>query len=194
MHWLGRTEAQGPHPAEAGASPASTSRRILHRLESRRAESAPSVLELSEYPDLAAARAASAQDDPEGLWRLTWELVSDSGHVETQPVRIRMIALSPAPDASEAEERDWNSFYTNTHAREAMEHRHWSRATRWRLADAQAYPADPSSPVPRYVVVYEAPTFRDATPEEVAAAGPWTEGPAVWKRNVTSWSVDYRVD
>jgi hypothetical protein len=133
--------------------------------------------------------AASWADNVESMWQMTWTMVSDSGSVGVRPDRVRLISLSPPPDASEADVAEWNAFYTEVHVPEAMQRRRWTRATRWVLDHAELHP---SPGCPTYFVLYEAVGFTDATPEEVDSWGPWSEGPPIWKRHVGAWTLDYR--
>lgn len=178
---------------------------LAHRLEKLpqipRRWFGPDYLSVFEYADADAAKRALEshlkRDDGsatwsgarEPMWRIAWRKVSDSGVTTTQTERVRFIAMSPPDDATDQEVDEWNSFYTEVHVREAMQRRHWTRATRW---ECQAAPLHPHPGSPRFVVLYEATGFTDVPESDVAALGPWTEGPTIWKRNVTSWVLDYR--
>ncbi|MBB3459412.1 hypothetical protein FHT86_007744 [Rhizobium sp. BK313] len=182
--------------ALSGSPGATVSHRLEKMAQSPRRSFGPdflSVFEFAATSDTSSLTPGGNQpwsDVFEAMWSMTWRKISDTGQVEAKPDRVRLLALSPPLDATEAEIADWNRFYTKVHVGEAMQRRRWTRATRWTLEHADLHPAPGC---PRYFVLYEAVGFKDATDEEVAAWGPWTEGPPIWKRHVGAWTLDYRV-
>lgn len=204
MHWhgtnlVGATDAvHAAYRANLDAAELPAGALMAHRLEkllqSPRRSFGPDYLSVVEFdrptplvPPAAAADAPWAREH-EQMWRLSWRKISDTGPA-APPVRARLLSLSPPADASDVEVAVWNRFYTDVHVPEAMQRRRWSRATRWELETSALHPAPGA---PRYFVLYEATSFTDATDAEVAAWGPWTEGPPIWKRHVGAWTLDYR--
>jgi hypothetical protein len=41
--------------------------------------------------------------------------------------------------------------------------------------------------------MYESLSLTDRTDAEVASYAPFSDGPPIWKRNVGSWTLDFRV-
>ncbi|MFS8112223.1 hypothetical protein QD460_10930 [Rhizobium jaguaris] len=183
-------------PLLSGPCGAVNAHRLEKMVQSPRRSFGPDFLSVFEFmgaPDLPQLPSDPTQpwnDACEAMWSMTWRKISDTGPARRRPDRVRLLALSPPADASDNEIAEWNRFYTDVHVHEAMQRRRWTRATRWVLDHADLHP---SPGCPRYFVLYEAVGFQDATDEEVAAWGPWTEGPPIWKRHVGAWTLDYRV-
>ncbi len=212
MHWigtnlLGATDSQHAayrHHLDSAQLPALTAAggaTFAHRLEklvqSPRRSFGPDYLSICEF-DAPPAPAELPQGDAleplagvhESMWNMSWRKISDTGVPSVRPDRARLLSLSPPDDATADEIADWNQFYTEVHVPEAMQRRGWTRATRWTLEHCSLHP---NPGCPRYFVLYEGVGFKDATDEEVAAWGPWSQGPALWKRHVGAWTLDYRI-
>jgi hypothetical protein len=178
------------------AASAVSAHRLEKMIQSPRRSFGPDFLSVCEFavspaPVLPDERPTDAWANVfEPMWRMSWRKIFDTGPASVPPVRVRLIALSPPADATDAEVAEWNRFYSEVHVGEAMLRRRWTRATRWTLERSDLHP---NPGCPRYFVLYEAAGFKDVPEDEVAAVGPWTPGPPIWKRQVGTWTLDYRV-
>ena len=142
MRWsgtnlVGATDAQREayrrhlDTVELAAPPeAAVSHRLEKMVQSPRRSFGPDFLSVFEsgadLPTLTRQTDEPWADAFETMWDITWRKISDSGPAALRPDRVRLLALSPPADATEAEISDWNRFYTDVHVGEAMQRRRWT--------------------------------------------------------------------
>ena len=119
-------------------------------------------------------------------WRLLWTVLSTTGKpLSAAPERINLIGMDPAPDSTDEEVRDFNTFYDTIHVHEALHLMAADNVTRYEIA--RTYLPEGQPPL-RFAALYE---FASVQPPAKAPVGPVSDGPRAWAERKTHWRLGY---